>query len=391
MDQTGSRRIDDIEVLRALAVGLVLVEHAAGNLLPSVSVQAGFYHTFRGWSGVDLFFAISGFVIARSLLPMLAETRGARAYFQAALSFWVRRAWRLLPSAWLWLGVMLLLAATFNTTQVFGPLGVNLKAAFAAFLNVENFLLWKALGRGELSTPNIHWTLSLEEQFYLVLPLLVFAARKRLPLVLAAIVLAQIFTDRTGIGHLLLNLTRSDALALGVLLAIWSDSAGYRKVEPKWLAASPLRFLVAPVFVVVFAAATGPVFVPGRFTLGALALLAAGVVWLASYDAGIIAPPGRLKRVLCWMGTRSYALYLCHLPVFHATVELWSRLDPEVLKAGHGHLRVLLLTGLPLTFALAELNYRFVETPFRRQGARIAERIRLGRAGAVPAAAHEAA
>jgi peptidoglycan/LPS O-acetylase OafA/YrhL len=330
-------------------------------------------------------------VIARSLLPTLAQAEGTRAFFRNALSFWIRRACRLLPSAWLWLGVMVLLAATFNTMGAFGTVAANLRAALAALLNVENFLLWKALPRGELSTPNIYWTLSLEEQFYLVLPLLAFVARRRLALAMAAIVLAQIFVDRTGIGHLLLNLTRSDGLALGVLLAIWSGAAGYRRLEPRWLTGGRLRHLAVPAFVLVFAAVSGHALVPQRFTLGALALMSAGAVWLASYDRDMMAPPGWPRRVLCWMGARSYALYLCHLPVFHATVELWSRVNPRMLQGGAGHVLVLLLTGLPLTFALAELNYRFVETPFRRRGARIAERVRRGRAGAVLPTVPEAA
>jgi peptidoglycan/LPS O-acetylase OafA/YrhL len=92
---------------------------------------------------------------------------------------------------------------------------------------------------------------------------------------------------------------------------------------------------------------------------------------------------------MCWVGARSYALYLIHLPVYHAAVELWSRLNPAVLKSGGGHTLILLATALPPIFLLADLNYRFVEVPLRRRGARLAERIR-NRAQPVDAAVAQA-
>ncbi|PER22380.1 hypothetical protein, partial [Bacillus cereus] len=69
----------------------------------------------------------------------------------------------------------------------------------------------------------VYWTLSLEEQFYLILPLLVFVSRRYLVWVLLAVVLVQFFTWRA----LWLSVIRTDALALGVLLSIWSLRPSY--------------------------------------------------------------------------------------------------------------------------------------------------------------------
>jgi peptidoglycan/LPS O-acetylase OafA/YrhL len=376
-DQAGHGRIDDVEVLRAFAVGLVLVQHAAWNLIPwQMPNQGPLYGHFGFWSGVDLFFAISGFVIGRSLLPQLAGTRSRGEFFATSLSFWVRRMWRLWPTAWLWVAVMLALAAWFNTTGAFDPFPINLEGAIAAVLNVENFRLRYALAHGKTGVTAIYWTLSLEEQFYLVLPILAFLTRRRLALALAAIAGAQLFLDRTtGYSSLMLNLTRSDGLALGVLLAIWSERDSYRRVEPRWLGRAPWPFLLAPVFLVVFAAVTGPT--PGhRFTMGAVTLLSAAMVWVASYDRGYVFPTSRLKDALCWLGARSYAIYLIHLPVYHASMEFWTRVRPTMLQASPLHLAVLIGGALAAILALADLNYRFVEVPLRRRGARIAQRIR---------------
>jgi peptidoglycan/LPS O-acetylase OafA/YrhL len=377
-EPSGRRRIDDIEVLRAFAVGLVLVEHARINLIPWVGgVHEPLYRHFGFWSGVDLFFAISGFVIARSLLPTLPPARRTGDYFNASLAFWVRRAWRLLPSAWLWLAVILVCAAVFNRSGAFQPMRANIEGAAAAVLNLQNFRTAHIFMKAPLGAAFPYWSLSLEEQFYLVLPFLIFLARRRLPLVLVVIVAAQFFIRRHGaFSNVLMNMTKSDAISLGVLLAIWSSRPSYARFEPRALRPWPIRAVLPPLLLVIFSWLSSDAYGTPNFQVGLIAVLSAAFVWLASFDGDYIFPPGRLKRLLCWMGARSYAIYLIHIPAFFATREFWFRLRPEVLNPGPGHLEVLLATGLPLLFVLAELNYRFVERPLRRYGAGVAERMR---------------
>jgi peptidoglycan/LPS O-acetylase OafA/YrhL len=375
-DGAGQGRIDDIEVLRAVAVGLVLVEHVRLNLLPWVFAQGPLYGNFGFWSGVDLFLAISGFVIARSLLPMLAESRGTMEFFNVTLSFWVRRAWRLLPSAWLWLAVIMIAASAFNRSGAFEPFRSNVESVVAAMLNIANLRTFYVLGRGPTGAAFPYWSLSLEEQFYVVLPLLFFFAGRRLPLVLALAIATQLFIRRIGPdGNVLLNMTKSDGLSLGVLLAMWSSLASYRRLEPTAFGAPPVRLFLLPLFITGFAALSGPHF-PDACKVGLIAVLSAAVVWVASYDRDYLFPRGRLKRFMCWMGARSYALYLTHIPAFFAAREIWFRVDPAMWDPSPGHALLLLATGFGLAFALADLNYRFVELPLRRRGARIAERIR---------------
>ena len=377
-EREGHRRIDDIEVLRAVAVGLVLVDHVRINLITFVwGIREPFYRTFGFWSGVDLFLVISGFVIARNLLPMLASAQGPLEFFNTSLSFWVRRAWRLLPSAWLWLVVILLCAAGFNDSGSFQPWSANVEGAVAAVLNIANLRTVYAYNHYPTGAAFPYWSLSLEEQFYVVLPFLVYFARRRLALVLVVLVAAQLFITRIGAhSSILMNMVKSDALCLGILLSLWSGRPSYRRLELTALKTPLARMLLLPGFIFAFALLSGPNFGLETLKVGLVAQLAAAMVWLASYDRDYLLPPGQLKRFMCWMGARSYAIYLVHIPAFSATREVWYRLHREVFHPTAAHGVALVVTALPVVFIFAELNYRLIELPLRKHGARIAERIR---------------
>lgn len=370
-------RIDDIEVLRALAIGMIMVQHATGVLAPWIPWNKGpFYSRVGLWSSVDLFLAVSGFVVGRSLLPTLPQAREWRAFCNVTLSFWVRRVWRLLPSAWLWLAIATAASVVFNRSGAFDTFPANIRCSVAAMLGLANLHFAYTFLRLPGGAMGHYWTLSLEEQFYLVLPFLVFFAGRRLPLALVAVVAAQFFLKRLGPGSSVYwAVFRTDALALGVLLAIGSLRPIYARLEPRFLGAGPLRVLFPIAFLLVFAVMSRIMSDPPRYQVGLAALMAAGIVWVASYDGDYLFPPGRLKRALCWMGSRSYGLYLIHVPAYLAARETWFRLSPDVVGPGRHHLALLLVTAVPATFLLAELNFRFVEDPLRRRGAQIAKRM----------------
>lgn len=130
----------DIELLRGIAVLGVVFHHLQGSLFRDGLAWLGSVAAYgQFWWGVDLFFAISGFVIARSLIPQLrACTSGAQCW-QRIRDFWIRRAFRLLPSAWLWLLLMLLASLFLNRSGAFGSLHANLWATVAGLLQFANF------------------------------------------------------------------------------------------------------------------------------------------------------------------------------------------------------------------------------------------------------------
>lgn len=353
------KRIDDIEFLRAIAILFTLVAHLPvliggsekWNLITSV---------FTFGAGVDLFFVISGFVITRSLLAQDRHSFG-----QLALPFWIRRAWRILPAAWLWLALPLLATAYFNKSGAFGKFDANLSDAFAAFFQYANIhqhncynVIPKTAVCAEGGFPfGVYWSLSLEEQFYLLFPFLIyFTPRKYLPWVVALIVLSQLFIPRV---HTLLWSIRTDGLMIGVLIALLGKTV--TMMRPGLVFAALCLGL----------AVTPSLHIP--FTTGLLALFSGILVFFASQDKGYTS--FRLFKPTIWIGSRSYALYLLHLPIYCLTQELWYRMKPAVF--GWRFEPLFAITAIALLYVFAELTYRMVENPLRKIGQKKADETAL--------------
>lgn len=363
-------RILDIEVLRALAVIGVVVHHSRGNLFtwtsPALERLAVY---FGGWVGVDLFFAISGFVIARSLLPQLRAAANGDAA-RVTLAFWIRRAWRLLPSAWLWLLLMLLGAMIFRDSGTFGDLRANLEATVAGFLHIANLRFLETFMRSEYGASFVYWSLSLEEQFYLLLPIVVLLFRRWLVPVLLLIVIYQLVQERT----MAMMVFRCDGMLLGVLLAIWSRLPSYQLARPEFLRSLPLRGLLPLLIILGCLALLGSDELRiASHRMSMVALLSAMLVWMASYNDDLFMP-APIRHIFVWIGARSYAIYLIHIPAFFLTREIWMWMNPGATPGPDQTLSYIVMAGM-IILICAELNYRWVEQPLRRRGAAIADGI----------------
>ncbi len=365
-------RIADIEVLRAIAIIFVLIHHARGNLITwPTPVFDRLYSYLQFWPGVDLFFAISGFVIARSLVPALRRSENRTAFIKTTIAFWIRRAWRLLPSAWLWLALILIASAASGETGLFGSFRTNFEATIAAVLDVANFRLASCFMQYPCGSSFVYWSLSLEEQFYILLPIVILLAGRRLTVSIGIFVVVQFFIPRIAP---ILQMLRTDALLLGVLLAIWSSDATYRLCEPLVLKRSGLaRWAVLIMLLAGIAALGSDDLHIVQFRYGMIALLSAVLVMIASYDQDYLWRDSQVKRVFIWIGSRSYGLYLMHVPLYYVTREIWYRIDGRLPSSRIDDLGIL-ATAAALLLLLSEINFRVIEDPLRARGARIARR-----------------
>lgn len=370
-------RLLDIEALRAYAIGFVLIHHAfhffiLGNGLVPTEMHGALAHWFHAHlslqTGVDLFFAISGFVIMRSLWPQLQGCGNTQDAFRNSLAFWMRRFWRLLPAAWFWLAATLLLTVTFNSSGAFGDWKQNATMGGASALQFANFHLASS-GLQFYNPFAIYWSLSLEEQFYLLLPPILWLGRRHLVMtILALLALRWTFFPA---NPLLSSVTRIEPILFGVLLALaWRPgclgaiSRRCRRLLA-WLLLATLSMLGALNFL-------PPA---SRSQVIAIAVCSVLLVALACQDEGMLGSRGPLRVALQWLGSRSYGLYLIHLPAFSLSKELVFRAEEFVDISWQVQQLWSAALSVPLLILLSELSYRRLEMPLRLRGRRLADKL----------------
>lgn len=366
-------RLAEVEVLRAIAILLVMVQHVPVDLIFWPTHRIGSLLLAGGfWTGVDLFFAISGFVIARALLPQLAGVTGWVGFTRVSVTFWIARAWRLMPSAWLWLTLPLILCLAFNRSGVYGSFAENWAVFIAGVLDLQNFHLAETFNHASSGTAFVQWSLSLEEQFYLLLPFAAFFFRRYLAVPLFIVALAGFFVP-ASVAVLMVRLW---PVAFGVLLALWTAHESYRNCAPSGLAKSrATRMGLLAILLLCLVGVGTPSLRIVSFYQGPVALISAILVWIASYDRGYLWQDGFARRVLAAIAARSYCLYLVHIPVYFAAHEIWFRLYGMAAPSRYQAVVLLGLAGLAV-FGTAELNHRLLEQPLRNHGKRMAAQYR---------------
>jgi peptidoglycan/LPS O-acetylase OafA/YrhL len=358
-------RVAGLDGLRAIAVTAVILFH----LTPGAAVG--------GYLGVDIFFVVSGFLITSLLLRERADSGRVR-----LRAFWLRRARRLLPAL-----VVLILVCCSAAALIGGDVLVGLgRQVLGAATFSSN---WMLLASGSSyfggSLPELFrnlWSLAVEEQFYLLWPLLFTLVLFRMPRPLrialvalfaaaSALAMAWLWTPADATRVYYGTDTHAFGLAIGAVLALLATSWPRHPLEwPRAIRAvlgiaGPLALLALLVLAV---AMPGDISVAFRGGLLGVSVLTALVIAALRVPGTPLASLLEV-RALRWVGTRSYGLYLWHWPVF---VLVGSALPGWPRDGGSGWA----LGGIALvaTVAAAAVSYRFLEQPIRRLGFREAGR-----------------
>ncbi|MFC0029312.1 acyltransferase family protein [Micromonospora chaiyaphumensis] len=351
-ESTPSRFRADVAGLRAVAVGLVLLYHAGLPFLPG------------GFVGVDVFFVISGFLITGQLINEIDRTGRI-----SLLGFYARRAKRILPAA------TVVLAATAVAVRLFVPrgqwqeIGGDIAAAAIYVVNwrfADRAVDYLAADNATTSPVQHFWSLAVEEQFYLLWPLLIILAilaAKRLRrtnvrpvlwiglavLAVPSFAWSIIETATSPERAFFVSTTRLWELAVGAGIALAATGAARMPralaVVLGWLG---LAAIVAAALLVTKKTAW-PGYAAALPTLGAAAVIAAGA---AAGSRGPVLVLG--TRPFRWVGDLSYSLYLWHWPMLIVAGAYWDGLS---VKRG---LVVALASVVP-----AWITFRLVENPLR--------------------------
>lgn len=376
---TKLKKNSDIEALRTLAILLVIFAHISALLAPD-SIYRSALTYFRFGYGVDVFFCISGFIITKSIINEIPETKNLRSILNFSVPFWTRRFWRLMPSAFFWVLMGVFLSAWQGGEGYITPLKDFAWSAFAAAFQFLNVIYPHCRDSGTCGTVGIYWSLSLENQFYLLLPIIAALTGKRwMALFFISVFLVQFFvsrqlTDPTPV----LWAFRTDAIALGVLLALWQNHSSYQRAKPVFLKNGLLCGALLLLIVVVLAAITIPV-APIPFAMGITSVGACLLVWAASYNENYFTRWKSVESICEYIGSRSYAIYLVHFIVLFAVRHfMFSPINSEV-KTNYDTFSVASYVSIFLIFTLtlSELNYRFIETPLRLRGERLSKNMKV--------------
>jgi peptidoglycan/LPS O-acetylase OafA/YrhL len=363
------KRIPALDGLRGIAILAVFFRHYAGGLEKTASSSSlhvlGMLFNF-GWSGVDLFFVLSGFLIT----GILYDTQGAPGYYK---NFYARRVLRIFPPYYLLAAIYLLLTPVLAAHWKWGHL------SFLVYLGYPVALMWPALN--EVS-PLVHithlWSLCAEEQFYLIWPWTTAKLRTSAAIIRACLAVALFaMLLRTAIwvtGWPDITWThdflpcRMDALAVGAAIAI----AFRGPLKNRLLRSALPVFLLSASGVILICCLRrttdhgDPLIATVGFTMIAVCY---GALLVLALRQGSLPQRFLSLPILRIFGRFSYAMYLFDFPL---TVFLSPRRDFFIATTHSFALgsAVFLIFCLLLNLAVAAVSFYLLESPIMRLKAR---------------------
>ena len=362
------RRVPELDGLRGIAILLVLVWHYLTNQLAPehFPIMGLLMRTPLSvtWSGVDLFFVLSGFLIG----GILIDQRESASFFR---TFYVRRACRIVPLYYALIGAFLLTVAFGLTAD--GRLDWLFRKlhplwTYATF--TQSFAICQTGTLGG-SWFGVTWSLAIEEQFYLVLPAVVyFCSRLHLPFLLAALIclapvlrvfLLLVWPQYSPLSYILMP-CRADSLLAGVLAAwalrVPAITANLRSNAGRlyWVGGA----LLAGVLLIGYS--------QQPFASNFMSLF--GYTWMAVFYVtvlimGVVEPRGPVSWVCRWaalrkLGIIAYGVYLLHQPMSGLCHGLLDGGEPWITGLRSAGITLL---ALAFTILLALLSYRLFEKP----------------------------
>jgi peptidoglycan/LPS O-acetylase OafA/YrhL len=357
------KRVAELDGIRGVAIAAILTVHSSEFLVVGIKQKPAYYALYRlmttGWLGVDIFFVLSGFLITAILL----EDSGKADFWSR---FYLRRSLRILPAFAVVFGLTIV-AIHFLDPEIHLTAAVILPAIFFT----ENWTVLNNTGMPML--PHL-WSLAVEEQFYLAWPQI--ARRMSTAAVLKISIGLAVACEALRIGLALKHIgvwiiyaitpTRIDGLALGAAVA----AAMALPSPQRFLAAYWRRIalwagiLLAAAFVVLRRSLFPDNILSQILGIPAIILLTAMMIY-GSVSSTLPTVLGRMlaNPALTYLGKRSYALYLIHLPILFGAWQNRVHGRLSFLPAGLRVNAMLILAAIAVCLALTEISWRLVESP----------------------------
>ena len=363
MSNNKSKYLPSIDSLRALAVLAVIIYHVDVNYLPG------------GFLGVDLFFVLSGYLISSLIIKEYRKTGSLNLY-----NFYIRRARRLLPAVYFMITVGLVVMVLFNEVLLRKS---HLDAIFGYIYSSNWWYIFHKLDYFDsfgAQSPFKHlWSLAIEEQFYMIFPLLFLLVNRKkkskdgtyklnknflyvvLGLILVSLIAHILLFDINNISRIYFGTdTRAFSLLVGVVGAIlYPMERLHAKVtlqQNMLYSVVSLVSIAILITVMIYTSEYNTLLYRGGFLL--VAILGLIVIISSGKQHTLMSRLLSFKPVV-FIGKISYSLYLWHFPVLVLTTPVSEIGNPNIF---------FVILRIVLTFAVAIVSYVFVETPIRKLG-----------------------
>jgi peptidoglycan/LPS O-acetylase OafA/YrhL len=350
----------ELERLRGFGIFAILLAHGAnffGTQYPHIFERAAV--------GIDLFFVISGFLVTRQFLRWIVRIQNSASpgssfldkYIPYIKMYFFRRVTRLFPLAIFWLIIYVTLLhfddywiENFDWQEIIAVAGLHMN--FAVIQNPEYIF-------------GYYWTLSIEEQFYIVMPIMIIALNNlnaiRRFFIAATICYfcVRLYLILTQMDYLTFFHTRYEGLAIGTTLAVLNESSqGFAKLNS--LNQGRVKYVG---YLLLFTPLILPNIVNasfGQMMRMELAAIFYGLLVVMAVQKKMLTPSlGILNPLFEKLGLRAYGYYLGHCPVLHFVIHTW---DPPIGMLGQ------ILLSIALGVIIFELVHRYLEKPIRQFG-----------------------
>lgn len=341
----------DIQALRAIAIIMVILQHYR-NRLPSPEWYLKTFHYVDYWAAVDIFLAISGYLMAKSLSgEILKNGRTIKSFF----NFLYKRIFRLVPCLVLWCTFSIIISYFIQPAWGVSPLK-SFTTFYTSLLGYSNihFYICAATSTDCDQMNAVTWSLSLEWQLYVVIAILMLSFRKKNCIYLFMfVVIAASFLPITKMYYQSIGWwIRPQAFFLGAIIYMVENKFQIKNV----LARAALLFISICILLI------APSHFHYRATLPAIGI-AGALSFLCFLSGGLTNKKhNTLYKILDWIGDRSYSIYLCHLPLLHVTREALNKVPIDTVS--YEGKTVYFLVFILLLLISADLSYRYVEKKF---------------------------
>ena len=368
-----AKRNIEIDHLRSFAIIFVLALHLSDIAYGGTAIPAFIRTNLNLQSGVDIFFAVSGYVISASLHRFWT---GTDCPIEDYCIFLTKRFFRLWPAMSFWLVSWVLFASITENSYGWITLSDALNRAVAGLIYMSNI----AEFIGGHSAMGHFWSLAVEWQFYLFLPIILLCL-KRNNLRFYFLSVLVLFSAIYRPGGDDWSIFRIDALGIGIfvymLVHIWNA-----KFTVNVNAIGAFCFSLTLLFICAALPSSGM----GGASLQLLtSVLSGSLVFCASQNIKLISD-FRIPKTMIWIGERSYSLYLGHITAAFISVMINDRIlyFLEMSEQTIASRTMMLILMVLLSCLFAEISYRYLELPFNKYGHALAKKMGRDRIRAHP-------